>query len=442
MMTDVKQWLIGCLCWLNWPVAASQWVVDTTVDLVDVMPGDGLCQTVQNSCSLRAAISSSNETASVDSIVIPAGHYQLSLAGANEDFNQSGDLDVLQPVMMQGAGQTEVVIDGLLLDRILDIQANGPVEISGVSLSAGRSHSVNRPGTAIDIHQGSALIIRDSTVSGNNHPDDSESAAILQRGELLAERLRVQDNQGSALHIDGPSTRIHDSLISGHNRLVIKIEGLVDFGEHELLEITNSTLVNNHGNEGIMFVGSFIETINIINTTVTHNSGSYLFFNDNFSTLNFINSTLYNNQIDAFNGSVNVDVHNSSAEKTRYFNTIMTNQGEGIVSEADIGGFSSLGGNYFARLHGQLQPLPSDDIDPTGQVGLIPLKGASGLVVAYVPAVNSPALDAGLNAGCPAWDQRQQERPADGNLDGQVICDRGAVEHHELVFMDDFEASD
>ncbi|HYW75682.1 MAG TPA: DUF11 domain-containing protein, partial [Gammaproteobacteria bacterium] len=40
----------------------------------------------------------------------------------------------------------------------------------------------------------------------------------------------------------------------------------------------------------------------------------------------------------------------------------------------------------------------------------------------------SPAVDAGNNANCPNNDQRDSLRPADGNLDGNFVCDIGAYE--------------
>ena len=67
-----------------------------------------------NDCSLREAIESVNTGAAVDNcaapgaapftISVPAGTYTLSLAGANEDGNQTGDLDILEDVSIVGAG--------------------------------------------------------------------------------------------------------------------------------------------------------------------------------------------------------------------------------------------------------------------------------------------------------------------------------------------------
>ena len=45
----------------------------------------------------------------------------------------------------------------------------------------------------------------------------------------------------------------------------------------------------------------------------------------------------------------------------------------------------------------------------------------------------SPAIDAGDPSPCPTQDQRGELRPADGNGDGEAVCDMGAYELQELI---------
>ena len=103
---------------LGWsPASAETYNVDTELDLLapDCSPGSGLC-------SLREAIRLSNSTpATIDVIYLPAGHYQLQLVGNDEDLNATGDLDILDGVLIFGAGALETVIDGRVLDRVFHL---------------------------------------------------------------------------------------------------------------------------------------------------------------------------------------------------------------------------------------------------------------------------------------------------------------------------------
>ncbi len=83
---------------VKWPI-----VVNTTRDELN---SDG-------DCSLREAIEAANRDVAVDAcpagagadrVIVPAGTYRLTLGGGNEDGNQTGDLDILDDLTLQGAG--------------------------------------------------------------------------------------------------------------------------------------------------------------------------------------------------------------------------------------------------------------------------------------------------------------------------------------------------
>ena len=54
----------------------------------------------------------------------------------------------------------------------------------------------------------------------------------------------------------------------------------------------------------------------------------------------------------------------------------------------------------------------------------------------YRLSVNSPCIDAGLNASGPPTDRDGKARPVDGNNDGQALCDMGAYEYAASVGPD------
>ena len=80
-------------------------LVDTNLDAVDTIPGDGLCLTASANCSLRAAIQESNALpGSADIHLINPGSHDLSIAGSDEDAAATGDLDLLGDVRIRGLG--------------------------------------------------------------------------------------------------------------------------------------------------------------------------------------------------------------------------------------------------------------------------------------------------------------------------------------------------
>lgn len=59
--------------------------------------------TCDSDCSLREAIIAANSTDGVDTVMLPAGVYNLSIAGNSEDLSAAGDLDVTVSVNIVGA---------------------------------------------------------------------------------------------------------------------------------------------------------------------------------------------------------------------------------------------------------------------------------------------------------------------------------------------------
>jgi hypothetical protein len=94
--------------------------------------------------------------------------------------------------------------------------------------------------------------------------------------------------------------------------------------------------------------------------------------------------------------------------------TLPISRGGNVVSDAGAGAFTQLTDKI------SINPL------------LLALADNGGKTLTYALAPTSPAVDAGLNSGtlgsCPPFDQRGEIRPQDGDGNGSVICDAGAVE--------------
>lgn len=98
----------------------TSFVVDTTDDAVDAAPGDGVCATAAGTCSLRAAVQEANDLEGAQRIVVPAGDFTLTPATTGDDSAEAGDLDILDELVIRGAGSASTTIDAGGDDRVFD----------------------------------------------------------------------------------------------------------------------------------------------------------------------------------------------------------------------------------------------------------------------------------------------------------------------------------
>ena len=178
-------------------------VVQVTTRADETSPGDG-------SCSLREAISAVNSPgASSDCantggganvIVLGPGRYVLSLPGADESSNATGDLNVAGTetnLTIQGAGASATTIDATGLgDRVLNIAAGATVAVSGLTISGGHAP----PGAT-----------GAPTVPGS--PGEA-GGGILNQGSLTLTGVVVTGNQAGA----GGSVQLSNSADIGGGR--------------------------------------------------------------------------------------------------------------------------------------------------------------------------------------------------------------------------------
>lgn len=113
-MRQVELWLLLGVLALLAPLVfqpstalAQAFTVSSTLDEPDANPGDGLCLSVPSgACTLRAAIMEANAQGGASTISLPAGTFKLTIPGANEDLEATGDLDVYANLTIIGAGAT------------------------------------------------------------------------------------------------------------------------------------------------------------------------------------------------------------------------------------------------------------------------------------------------------------------------------------------------
>jgi hypothetical protein len=208
---------------------------------VDICPGGVVTTTADSgvSSTLRSCIIWANGNVGADTLSVPAGTYNLSIAGTAEDAATTGDLDITDDLILNGAGPISTIIDGNALDRVFDFIA-GTSELSGVTV---RNGNTNSTGGGILNH--SNLTLSDLAVSGNNA------------------------NQGGGIdNLLGASLTLSNSTINGNTATSVG-GGFRDRGTSVL---TNVTLSGNAASEG---GGMEIrDGTTMLNVTITANSAA------------------------------------------------------------------------------------------------------------------------------------------------------------------------
>jgi CSLREA domain-containing protein len=335
-------------------------------------------------CSLREAITAANENPGADVILLPAGIYTLALAGAGEDLNATGDLDIRGELTIVGDGAGSTVIDAAGLDRVVHVTTLAP-----------------------------AAELRDLTLRNGSTP--LSGGGLYAESEARLTRVVVSGNTaggfGGGLS-SGEALTVAESTISG-NRSTRAGGGLIAAGS---LTLTNSTVSGNRtttefGGGLYIFGGTAARVSNVTisgNTAALRGGGAFV------ESSAFIgeNPPLFSNSVLAGNIAPEHPDCSGAAISAGY-NLIGVGDGCGDFRPAQ----NDLEGTGAAPLDARLGPLGGNG----GPTPTHPLLTGS-------PALNAgnPATPNGLGPACEAEDQRGLDRPGTGG--GPARCDIGAFE--------------
>ena len=239
--------------------------------------------------SLRDAITQANTNPGPDIINLPAGTYTLSIAGANEDANATGDLDIMGGTTIIGAGSGSTIIDAAGIDRVFDVEG-GPTVLTNMTITNGALPAAGgSSGGNVRQRFGASLTIQDSIISDGSAAYGGAilgdtGALVITRTELVGNSVSgYPGNSGiaGAIFKGGGSLVLTDSLVTD-NHADSNAVGIVYVTNGLGLSITNSTISNNTAESRIVVVEAqqaqnFAATFNHVtianNTTVSLGGG-------------------------------------------------------------------------------------------------------------------------------------------------------------------------
>ena len=226
-------------------------VVNTTSDLPDLTPGDGVCNAslFNDLCSLRAAIMESNASGGAD-IQLGAGNFILTIGGFAEDNAEEGDLDITADITITGAGEEITIIDGNDLDRIFEVFDNSPENeftavISNLTITGGYL-AYGQDGSGL-MNWGT-LYLNQVTLDNNFNLGQGGGGAIWNNGSIFLDDVVVSNNISGGLG-GGMSNNGHAEINSSvfHSNTGVAGAGIYNNSGTGELIINETDIVENYG---------------------------------------------------------------------------------------------------------------------------------------------------------------------------------------------------
>ena len=338
-LKSVARWCVSAVFALSFncgAFATTTFTVNSTADINDDLPGDGVCHTAAGTCTLRAAISEANRVSgSSAAINLPAGTYTLQIPPVADDDEFSGDLNLTAPISgnaliaLFGAGAATTIIDANQLDRAMLVASGRAASIRGVTIRSGSTSSVVGGGGLLN--EGT-LTVAQTWILANKA---LYGGAIQNFGTLTLDHVKINQNEAST------GAGIDNSRIFGVNNSGI-------------LKVRDSSIFDNHSSNagGGIFSGG---TAEIINSTLSQNRANYGAGIYSSEGLTIIDSTIANNQAQYAGGGIySYPPDEQPPPRTGIFNSTIAGNGayRDDGTEGDGGGI--LIGNGFVTVRNSL----------------------------------------------------------------------------------------
>jgi hypothetical protein len=378
--------------------------VDSTADGIDTSLGDDQCSAPGLGCTLRAAIMEANRHPGKDTILVPAGTYLLTLAGDGEDAARTGDLDITDQLVLEGAGAdcaTGTVITETTSSDLLEgalSARDGTVELSGFCIT-GSERGMTAVGGRLDLHDFAIVgntwgfrnfftgnaVLRDGLIAGNGA--GVSGGGVFNNGVLHLDRMRIENNASTG----GGLSFAHGGVANNAGTLVV----------------TNSSISGNSAGAGSAIhnlARLVVSNVSIFGNTALDIAMQFgTLYNAPAATMDLSNVTIDSNVYGTASlvGGAGITARNTIVTDAVGCGTAITSLGHNVESGTSCG-FVATGDQQSVAV-----AFTQDTGGPT--TTLVPTSGAN-------------VQDQGDDVQCPTVDQRLHHRPPSGG------CDIGAAE--------------
>ena len=429
-----------CICLAVWlPITASE-------------AADFHCAGGDVACLIQA-IRDANGNGESNTIRLDAGTYSLTAADHSGFGGDTGLPAIAGSVAIVGAGADQTIIQRSIVGsafprfRLFEVAQTGKLDLEHLTLTGGGG-GIETLGAAV--YSQGALRIRNAIVRNNSA--GAVGAIFSGSGDLSVSDSHLVANSDLAFGVIvigciglgipcSPSTATATIARTSFSRnagvAIIRIES------GARADIRDSDLIENQGDANAAILVGGQDPVTITNTTIIGHGGrgGVAIGGVGNADVLITNSTIVNNK----GGVRGVRIQNSIVwGNDRSFDS------SGDCANPFAGGLpvTSLGHNLFGNatrcgaVASDLVGDPGFDLAGTtpapfacgfgcGDAGFLNTGRPGGRYLRLLP--DSPAVDAGAAAACPATDQQGLARPVDGTGAGIRACDIGATEFYPVV---------
>jgi CSLREA domain-containing protein len=415
------------------PAATPTYVVNTTADEDDANPGDGLCQSSQGHCSLRAAVQEANLLVGVPIIALPA-------TSPGNPILVDVYISIHKSMTIEGAGTRATVVKaaGFVASSVFYVDG-GDVVLRAMTIANGKEADASSAGGCIA-----------SFLCAEGHQLTLEDVLLTDCTAGL---------YGGAIAALGHLTLRNTTVANGKLTNAMGFGGGIDFGggscaSPQLAFVLSSTVEGSStpgtGGGIAIHTGSMV----VVNSTVggNHAGGTGGGIEVLGGQLTLESTTVAHNGTSTSGGGGGLHNGGGSAAFT---NTILANNtapfGQ-VAVESDCAGALSSNGYNIVGPDGALSCSLTGSGVTYADPALGPLQDNGGATPTYALFAGSPAIGSGDPSGCQSMfvtittDQRGVKRPIGTRCDvgayerspcGDVNGD-GAVDVADVFFLINF----